>query len=550
MFVKITNKSEPVDRRFFEKLGAGNKQDDDRTIGQFGSGSCYAPLVALRTNRRYVVCGYDNNGEYQLEYKVEHIDGFDEIFYEYSNGNEVISKPSSFTLQAGNLGWNDPWQIFREAMSNALDEFYRNGVPYSVGLVGKIDPPVPGEISVYITADRGMKRIVDNLDNYFLMNQAALDDRISTQLYNHTQKNADKYTKIYLKGVLVFDGEKTDNKRMARSLYRYNLPDLALNEERTVKDTYEIDTYVSYYLMKTSNAAVIKTIIDNMNGDWLETTIPEYRIRSYSIVAPELWVETWINKYGPRAVMIAENPPEKVMRSLRLANYKPVLVKNAGIYTLLDVSGVLTWSKALGESFDYDVVPTHELPLDQRNNFTQALEIMQHFEPACNNFEFNVFVPNENQQQVLGTAIISDQKVMISTKALELGLRGTLATLVHEVDHIISQSGDLTDAFRDAADNRLADLMIKHFKNTYEIEVDSDYIYLNQNMKGGVNYRIDKMGDYLFLEIANHVYRLHRLGGNLMMPVNGRIEYVDGKPAIPRPDFITFLPTVVAEEVM
>jgi len=38
-----------------------------------------------------------------------------------------------------------------------------------------------------------------------------------------------------------------------------------------------------------------------------------------------------------------------------------------------------------------------------------------------------------------------------------------IATMLHELDHAVTGAADNTRAFRDAADNRLGDLIIRHY---------------------------------------------------------------------------------------
>ena len=42
-------------------------------------------------------------------------------------------------------------------------------------------------------------------------------------------------------------------------------------------------------------------------------------------------------------------------------------------------------------------------------------------------------------------------------------IKQLIGTMVHELDHLISQADDGSRAFRDAADNRLGDLILRHY---------------------------------------------------------------------------------------
>ena len=47
-YIKITNDADIVPRLHLELLGVSTKRDSDDTIGQFGSGTKFAPIYALR----------------------------------------------------------------------------------------------------------------------------------------------------------------------------------------------------------------------------------------------------------------------------------------------------------------------------------------------------------------------------------------------------------------------------------------------------------------------------------------------------------------------
>jgi hypothetical protein len=123
-YIRIYNDSNLVNRLALEKLGLSTKRNDPSSIGQFGSGIKFAPISALRKNIKWIFAGEDSNGKYMLEY-VSHLeDGIDSIYYNYldENTKEIVkTKPSSFTLDAGCLSWEDNFQIIREAIANAVD---------------------------------------------------------------------------------------------------------------------------------------------------------------------------------------------------------------------------------------------------------------------------------------------------------------------------------------------------------------------------------------------------------------------------------------------
>ena len=101
MYIKVWNKSNGVNRLHLQYLGLSTKRDDDSTIGQFGSGIKYAPILALRKYIDLVIVGQDDDGQYELRYDTVEIKGIEVIHYDYgtykvpssSLSNHIIPTP-------------------------------------------------------------------------------------------------------------------------------------------------------------------------------------------------------------------------------------------------------------------------------------------------------------------------------------------------------------------------------------------------------------------------------------------------------------------------
>ena len=111
-YIVISNKAETVSRISLEKLGFSTKRNDAKTIGQFGSGIKYAPIAALREGLEWFFTGNDNTGPFTLEYIIQEEDNIECVAYKYGD----YIKSSSFTVDAGVMSWEDPFQILREPM--------------------------------------------------------------------------------------------------------------------------------------------------------------------------------------------------------------------------------------------------------------------------------------------------------------------------------------------------------------------------------------------------------------------------------------------------
>ena len=233
-YIRISNKADKVNRLYLEKLGLSTKRDDDLTIGQFGSGSKFAPIAALRNGWEWINVGEDDLGEYKMQYVVKEESGIDCIYYLY---NDELMKPSSFTLDAGVLSWDSEFQIFREAFSNALDEFTSLGNEYNIDVVDEIKFE-SGIFAVYLTASEELLQIISDFDKYFSIERSPIKvfDNKSKIFIPH-----DNEANFFYKGVLVH----TDKDGSKIPIFDYEFYNITLNEERRVRNTYDIGARVT-----------------------------------------------------------------------------------------------------------------------------------------------------------------------------------------------------------------------------------------------------------------------------------------------------------------
>ena len=242
-YIKITNSVDSVPRLYLELLGVSTKRDNDDTIGQFGSGTKFAPIYALREGWEWISVGYDNSGGYTMGYEIsdDNDEGIDIVQFKYDlpDGSSFV-KDSSYSMGAGELGWDHPFQIFREAFANALDAHYEFGADYNISYVEEVGSPVDGEFSVYLTACEEMMEVVDNFEKFFSMERIPLFvDTKGNKIYE--KMNKDEGVRIYHKGVLVYGPDLGGSS--VPSIFDYDLSDVVLNEERRLRDVTNHEIY-------------------------------------------------------------------------------------------------------------------------------------------------------------------------------------------------------------------------------------------------------------------------------------------------------------------
>jgi len=455
-YIRIANKAEGVNRLFLEKLGLSTKRDDENTIGCFGSGSKFAPIAALRNGWEWINVGEDDLGQYKMQYVSQEESGIDCIFYLY---DDEILKPSSFTVDAGLLSWENEFQIFREAFSNALDEFTSNGSEYSIEVVDEVKFE-PGIFAVYLTADHRLLDIVNNFGKYFNINRDAICEVDSK---NKIFASFDNEANIYFKGVLVH----SDVANNAIPIFDYQFSDITLNEERRVRNTSDVSYKVISILDRLRgddpiHVDIARTLIDNMNLIRWEWTLAGYTVDSYfygtsSFVNGNAFRVAWDQIYWGKVAASSELMKYKSHFALR--DCEVVEVKSEFLYKILGKSGVKTAESVLGDDIEYNFV---KLSGVNEKLFDIGINIVKQYIPKFEEYvsEVKVFIPQGEQDRILGSAHMDTNSIYISINAIS-DMKTLVGTLIHEYDHIYHGVSDEDLKFRSIADDHIGHLLME-----------------------------------------------------------------------------------------
>lgn len=445
MFVRIANESDAVNRLFLEKLGISTKRDNDATIGQFGSGSKFAPIAALRRGMRWVNVGTDDRGDYIMEYGVRDVSGFETIVFDY--GDEV--KESSYTLDAGLLSWDSSFQIFREAFSNALDANTEFGAEYSIEIVDEIEH-IPGMFCVYLTADDEILDIVKNLKKYFLLDREPVAVAGDIRAF----PCIDGVPKVYYKGVLVAEYDPDD---LGYALYDYELNSITLNEERRVRYDYEVLSQVATFLRCTTNHDVIRKFIKADGENHWEFGIPSHRYEGLGFSA--LWADVWREIHGDLAIPLPAHLG-KFRALVRLQNRQPIVVQEDLIVHAVTSSGAVeSVENIVGDDGEYEWT---DLDDEGLTIFESCLKLVRKVVPDVDSIvdEFKWFIPTDLQRSILGVASHKNMSVYLNRDIL-FDQTKLIGTIVHEYHHLATGFDDGTAEFRSIADDMIANLIVR-----------------------------------------------------------------------------------------
>lgn len=475
IFLKVTNYVNEVNRLSLEKLGFSTKRDNAETIGQFGSGIKFAPIAAIRSGKRFVFTGNDSRGGYALEYIVKNDEGIDSIFYKY----EDYEKPSSFTADAGVLSWENTFQIYREIIANAADEAKISGIDWTVEIVNDDEiKSVPGEFSVFITADDSIMEIHNNFDKYFCLNRKPVHTTSQVKFYEPID---DKF-RIYCKGVLVYTHDRFSDYGTApqsvHGIYDYEIDGITLNEERTIRNTYDINGYIARAFYDVQDKYVISHIINEMmkwaNNDDNSTIlfelglVPQYAHEVYKLNDHDQsnWSVTFQNMYPDTVLVSDEDARTNVLTTVTGKGFNPLVIKDSSLYRFFETKKIPTVYDILGESFKYD----YSMDISNSLELLHAINIIETVDPvdgyALKN-KIGVFTPDSSSTLGMTVDINGDGErvILISRDHIKTAkIEELISTLIHEIDHLTTGYGDGDSegrAFRNVADIRIGHLIYK-----------------------------------------------------------------------------------------
>ena len=451
-YIKITNYAPCVNRLSLEKLGYSSKRNDPDTIGQFGSGIKYAPIAALRLGLDFVFTGTDDRGSYILKYKSQVQDGINCIVYDYGDYTEN----SSFTLEAGIMSWDNEFQIYREAISNAKDGgFWKRSIANKITVE-------KDTFSVFITASPAMMEIYNNHDLYFCESTTKLFSYLGSSILEKKSKDF----RVFCKTVLVHKDNQIN------SMFDYEINSAGLNEDRNLRSLYSneydiIDLYSKLKDQELQTKIIKKALSDNTIFEFKNISDSKWSIYSYD----KSWANSFYSIFGNNAVIVSPILQTIENISYRIKEYgcEPVNINSIGLYTLLEKSGIETALSKLGEKAQYDT----EDDISQYPKLIEAIKISEHFEPGLKKMKLPivVFSSLSSELKVLGQVVSlkeENAQIMIEKNhAINSDVPNLISTIIHEYDHYSSK---ITDSeyreFRDLADKRIGNLFYHMYKES------------------------------------------------------------------------------------
>lgn len=316
-------------------MGLSDKTADK--IGRFGTGLKESIALLARLGLQPIIF----SGELRIDFKVELLDGQEEICFKLSEDRGRF--PADIWHGLGihpNLGkhdWDDPWMIFREVVCNALDE---SGIDDLFHDICYHEPEgVAGATRVYIPATEAIIAAYATIEDkllplglYHVENEAG---GIGRAIKNRKAKQL----QVFHRGVWIQAHERP-------SLFDYEIDDLKLNESRSA-DWHTINSQVARLVAiytQPQAQALLHEIINLKNTDLYERDVLQ-QASYYTDLNKQTWRDAFYALFGDKAVLTDDN--QFLYEKLRSIGKDPIIVTHSGLTALLRSVDVATPDKVL-----------------------------------------------------------------------------------------------------------------------------------------------------------------------------------------------------------
>lgn len=358
LYIKIENPvNNPISSEFWTIWGSSTKRevknDDNRIIGQFGSGGNHSIALCLRHGINPIIYNETEKLEFFTQpIELKSITGVEtqhQVGVRHSgkdNKGKLLNKKEilNHTLSFGSIDWNDLSYAMREFISNAIDACYLQGLDHKDVKIEIVNDSQirakSGTVRVFLPLTPEIQNFYNNIGSWFL--HFSDPDLLNVKIFPRRNKNIlenNNCAMIYRRGVLVCE-VKSD----AESIFDYNVDDIRMNESRSV-DSWTAVNESAYVISRNANEKAIAKIISSFTGSkrYWEHDFPSYSMNPPYVPDEKkaIWQNTWKNILGESAI-VANGITAPMCRN---KGYTPIaipenfanFIKNVGITTDADI---------------------------------------------------------------------------------------------------------------------------------------------------------------------------------------------------------------------
>ena len=450
----------------FTIFGASSKNEttDPNIIGTFGSGAKHGISLALRQGLMPIVyCGKTRLAFYTKPLKIKGVAG--EAVHQqlcvkisgHTEDNKTINQDRELdhTLSYGNKDWSELSLALREFVSNAIDACYEQGLSQdcmSVELVEENQVRAKGGTTrIFVPATMDVVRFHQEIGKWFL--HFSEPQNMETKLLFKKDRNCvdssgnKKSTAvIYRRGVRVREFTSSN----VPSLFDYNIPDLSIDESRTIDD-WKAKFECGQALAQAEDPTVPTLIFQKLakeetcweleqDGFALTYNIPD------KLNKQQMWHNAFYAVCGKNAVLTTSALADRVKEK----GYIPVILSN-------NHNGFMKFLKELSIRSDVDVLSANDL--NGRKIFAPSIAVTQALNWVWDKLEQIAMTSNRPKPEVrcfkqmtesssMTFGYWLDGTVYINEDVSQNTNNSLMDTVVEEVAHHITKA---TDGSRDFA---------------------------------------------------------------------------------------------------
>lgn len=412
-YIRIKNNG-LIEPEALHLVGASTKINDSSKIGQFGSGNKYAMAYLLRNNYDLKVF----SGEKEIKITTEDVSFRDNTYQVVF----IDGEKTSITTQMGK-DW-EFWQALREIYCNAIDEGNS-----SLDFVQTIEPK-EGETHFYIDTKKDVVEFVTKFDNYFAENKEVLFECDKGRIL----KKGDAETKanIYRKAIRCYDSTQD-------SLFDYDFNEIAIDENRIVKYSWNVQEKMWDLLYRCTDKEVILQVLHNCaNTDFIESYISDFSSINSSNISQEF-------KECLKEIRLCPKSYGGLLKPDEAHNH--VIVPTQVFESVRGYIGDENVGKAFRVGRDGAIwrpierTELHDATLEKAMDFFKEVEFD---EPL----DYDIVVGMFDNKDVLGFADTTENKIVLSDICMERGVNEVVNTIIEEFIHLKYQVGDETRGFQ------------------------------------------------------------------------------------------------------
>lgn len=248
------------------------------------------------------------------------------------------------------------------------------------------------------------------------------------------------YLNIYYKGIWV--SEIKEN-----SLYDYSLGSFDLNRDRNVVNEWSFAYDAASFISSKMSLEIANKIINNHES--YEMNLIRRFPNNFNSMAKKTLSDAVAMKYGDDFLVSTDDSESNQMASAR--GQKVVRLPDG----LNNVCDIKTTKQFLSSTIGFSEV----LNRDYKKEMLEVEKFLDLFSINC---DVRIFENNQETMSILGQADEEKNTIWLNEKLFLPGRKkNRISTMIHEIAHLISKSGDGTIGFEETLSNLLGELGVR-----------------------------------------------------------------------------------------